>query len=314
MPKVRVNQDVELFYEEFGEGEPLLLIMGIGAQMIIWEEEFCRQLAGEGFRVIRFDNRDVGLSSRLDELPVPNMNRMLLSRLRGKPVRAPYTLDDMADDAFGLMDALGIEKAHVVGLSLGGMIAQCMGLLKPERVKSLCVVMSAPGEVLAAIPTPRALRALMTRPRDLSREGIVQHFINTWGLFGADPHRTSSERLRVLGGLSFDRGINPRGFARQFAAIMAAPSRIKPLRKLRIPTLVLHGAKDPLLPAHGGRLIAGQIPGARLFVIRGMGHDLGPSAWPFAIRQISENARRTLPSRAKRLGTVRALLQRAQSI
>ncbi|HEX5656726.1 MAG TPA: alpha/beta hydrolase [Polyangiales bacterium] len=310
MPKVRVNRDVELFYEEFGEGEPLLLIMGIGAQMIIWEEDFCRQLAAQGFRVIRFDNRDVGLSSRLDAAPVPNMNRMLLSRLRGKPERPPYTLDDMATDTFQLMDALGIREAHVVGLSLGGMIAQCMGLLHPERVKSLCIIMSAPGEILAAIPTPTALRTLMTRPQSVTQEGIVEHFIKTWSIFGADPHRTSPERLRVLGGLSFQRGINPRGFARQFAAIMAAPSRIRPLRTLRIPTVVLHGASDPLLPPHAGRIVAGQIPGARLFVIRGMGHDLGPSVWPFAIRQIVDNARRTLPRNAKRLGTVRALLRR----
>jgi pimeloyl-ACP methyl ester carboxylesterase len=314
MPKVRVNQDVELFYEEFGEGEPLLLIMGIGAQMIIWEEEFCRSLAAQGFRVIRFDNRDVGMSTRLEKLGVPDMNRMLLARLRGKPAKPPYTLDDMANDTFGLMDALGIDKAHVVGLSLGGMIAQCMGLLRPERVKSLAIIMSAPGEVFAAIPTPSALRALMTRPRELSRDGIVAHFIKTWGLFGASPHRTSAERLRVLGGLSFDRGINPKGFARQFAAIMGAPSRIKPLRSLRVPTVVIHGAEDPLIPVHAGRIIAAQIPGARLAVIAGMGHDLGPSAWPFAIRQISDNARRTLEHGAKRLGTVRAFLQRAQQL
>lgn len=314
MPKIRVNQDVELFYEEFGEGEPLLLIMGIGAQMIIWEEDFCRQLAAQGFRVIRFDNRDVGHSTRMDKLPTPNMNRMLVTRLLGRPDAPPYTLDDMANDTFGLMDALGIDKAHVVGLSLGGMIAQSMGLLRPARVKSLCIIMSGPGEVFVSMPTPRALIALMTPPRDLTPEGIVESFVKTWTLIGASPHRTPKERLRVLGSLSYQRGVNPRGFARQFAAILAAPSRIVPLRSLRVPTVVIHGANDPLLPPHAGRVIAGQIPGARLFVIAGMGHDLGPSAWPFAIRQIADNARRSLPSSAERLGTVRALLQRAQEV
>ncbi len=314
MPKVRVNQDVELFYEEFGQGEPLLLIMGIGAQMIIWEDEFCRQLAAQGFRVIRFDNRDVGLSSRMDKLPVPDMNRMLLSRLLGKPNKPPYTLDDMANDTFGLMDALGIDQAHVVGLSLGGMIAQCMGLLRPERVKSLGLIMTGPGEVYAAIPTPAALLALMKRPTNLTQEGIVDSFTKTWGLIGASPHRTPPERLRALGTLSYQRGMNPKGFARQFAAILAAPSRIFTMRTMRVPTVVLHGAKDPLIPVHAGRIIAGQIPGAKLCVIEGMGHDLGPSAWPFAIQQITDNARRKLSPSAKRLGTVRALLQRAQHV
>ncbi|HEY6876671.1 MAG TPA: alpha/beta hydrolase [Polyangiales bacterium] len=314
MPNVRVNPDVELHYEEFGEGEPLLLIMGIGAQMIIWEEEFCRTLAAQGFRVIRFDNRDVGMSTRMDKLPTPNVNEMLLARLRGAPARPPYTLDDMARDTFGLMDALGIDKAHVVGLSLGGMIAQCMALLTPARVKSLAIIMSGPGEFWSAIPTLPALRALTVRPKDLSKEGIITHFVKTWRLLGASPHRTPDERLRALGSLSFERGMNPRGFARQFAAIMAAPVRTKRLRSLHIPTLVLHGAEDPLIPHLAGRSMAAVIPNARLFVIAGMGHDLGPSAWSFAIRQIADNARRKLPIRKHRLGLARALLQPALEV
>jgi pimeloyl-ACP methyl ester carboxylesterase len=311
MPKVRVNQDVELFYEEFGEGEPLLLIMGIGAQMIIWEDDFCRQLAAQGFRVIRFDNRDVGLSSRMDKLAVPNMNKMLWSRVRGKPLHPPYTLDDMARDTFGLMDALNIPRAHVVGLSLGGMIAQCMGLMNPARVSSLAIIMSGPGEIWTALPTPAGLGTLMLRPKDLTRDGIIVHFTKTWGTLGASPHRTPEERLRAMGMLSYDRGMNPKGFARQFAAIMAAPPRTKALRSLTIPTLILHGANDPLIPHLAGRMIGAQIPGARMFIIKGMGHDLGPSAWSFAIRQITDNARRQLPAKQKRLGLVRAFAQRA---
>jgi pimeloyl-ACP methyl ester carboxylesterase len=311
MPKVRVNQDVELFYEEFGEGEPLLLIMGIGAQLVIWEEEFCRTLAERGFRVIRFDNRDVGMSTRLEQLPTPNMNEMLLRRLRGKPARPPYSLDDMANDTFGLMDALGIDSAHVVGLSLGGMIAQCMGLLRPARVRSLGIIMSGPGELWTALPTPAGLATLMVRPKEISRDGIVTHFVKTWGTLGASPHRTPAERLRVLGGLSFDRGLNPRGFARQFAAIMGSPPRSKRLRSLKVPTVVLHGAQDPLIPQHAGRMMAAQIPGARLFIIQGMGHDLGPSAWSFAIQALYDNAHRKLPAHARRLGLLRAFTQRA---
>jgi pimeloyl-ACP methyl ester carboxylesterase len=311
MPKVRVNQDVELFYESFGEGEPLLLIMGIGTQMVIWDEEFCRALSARGFRVIRFDNRDVGESTRMDKLRAPNMQRQLLNRLRGKPIQTAYTLDDMANDTFGLMDALGIESAHVVGLSLGGMIAQCMALARPARVRSLGLLMSAPGEVWAALPTVAALRALMTRPRDITREGVIEHFVTTWKLLGAEPHRTPDARLRELATLSFDRGMSGRGFARQFGAIMAAPPRTRRLREVCIPTVVLHGAQDPLIPNLAGRLIASQIPGARLSIIQGMGHELGPSAWKYTIDALEQNARRKLSGRDLRLGLVRAFTQRS---
>lgn len=310
MPKVRVNQDVELFYESFGEGEPLLLIMGIGAQMVIWEDDFCRSLAARGFRVIRFDNRDVGMSTRLDTLRPPNMQDALRNRVLGRPIATAYTLDDMANDTFGLMDALGIESAHVVGLSLGGMIAQCMALAKPARVRSLGILMSAPGELWTAIPRWAALNALLNRPRDISREGMIAHFVRTWKVLGATPHRTSDTRLRELAALSFDRGMSARGFARQFGAIMAAPPRTRRLRKLRVPTLVLHGAQDPLIPNIAGRVIAAQIPGARLEIVEGLGHDLGPSAWTFTIDALERNARRRLGGHERPLGMVRALTMR----
>jgi pimeloyl-ACP methyl ester carboxylesterase len=311
MPKVRVNQDVELAYESFGEGEPLLLIMGIGAQMVIWEDDFCRALAERGFRVIRFDNRDVGESTRLDKLRAPNIKRALRNRILGRKVETPYTLDDMAGDTFGLMDALGLESAHLVGLSLGGMIAQCMALLRPERVRSLTVMMSGPGELWAAIPTLSGLRAITMMPRDTSREGLIEHFVKSWSALGAAPHRTSEARLRELAVMSFERGMSGRGFARQFAAIMAAPSRTRSLRKLRVPTVIIHGAEDPLIPPISGRLMAAKIPGARLVVIEGLGHDLGPSAWKYAIAAIEENSRRRLSGDEKPLGLLRALTQKA---
>jgi pimeloyl-ACP methyl ester carboxylesterase len=311
MPKVRVNQDVELAYESFGEGEPLLLIMGIGAQMVIWEDDFCRALAARGFRVIRFDNRDVGESTRLDELRAPNIQKSLQNRVLGRKVESPYTLDDMATDTFGLMDALGIESAHVCGLSLGGMIAQCMALARPSRVRSLAIIMSGPGELWAAIPTLSGLRALVMRPTDMSREGLIEHFVRSLSALGRSPHRTPSTRLRHLATVSFDRGMSGRGFARQFSAIMAAPPRTRLLRQLRLPTLVLHGAEDPLIPPIAGRLMASQIPDARLVVIQGLGHDLGPSLWKYTIAAIEENARRKLAPGARRLGVLRAFTQKA---
>lgn len=311
MPKVRVNEDVELAYESFGEGEPLLLIMGIGAQMVIWEDDFCRALASNGFRVIRFDNRDVGESTRMDKLRAPNMQKALRNRVLGRPVQAPYTLDDMAGDTFGLMDVLGIESAHVVGLSLGGMIAQCMALARPDRVKSLGIIMSGPGELWAAVPTLAGLRALTLRPTDTSPEGLVEHFVKSWQALGAGPHRTSESRLRELGKLSFERGMSGRGFARQFGAIMAAPPRTRRLRKLRVPTVVVHGARDPLIPPIAGRLLAAHIPGARLLVIEGMGHDLGSSVWTHVVEALTTNARRRLSGSERPLGLLRAFTQRA---
>ena len=310
MPKVRVGPEVELAYESFGEGEPLLLIMGIGAQMVLWDEAFCQQLAQRGFRVIRFDNRDVGESTRLDKLGTPRLERELLRRFTGRKVRAPYTLDDMADDTVGLMDALGIDRAHVVGLSLGGMIAQCTALRHPQRVRSLAIMMSGPGELWASLPTIGALRALTARPPK-SREGAIEHALKTWDAIGAARHRSPPERIRELMGLSHDRGVSPRGFARQFAAILAAPSRMRSLARVSVPTVVIHGANDPLIPPLAGRLTASRIPGARLEVIEGLAHDLGPSAWDYAIDALVENAHRRLPPRPKRLGFVRALTQPA---
>lgn len=306
MPKVRVSPTVELAYDTFGDGEPLLLIMGIGAQMVLWDEEFCQALAKRGFRVVRFDNRDVGESTRLDTLGTPDLGRELLRRFTGRKVRAPYTLDDMAEDTLGLMDALGFERAHVVGMSLGGMIAQCLALRHPERVRSLGIMMSGPGELWASMPTFGALRALTSRP-PREREGAIEHFLKTFSVLGVGSHATPRERMRKLATLQFDRGMSPRGFARQFAAILAAPPRTRALSKLAVPTVVIHGANDPLIPPLAGRVTAAAIPGARLAVIEGLAHDLGPSAWEYAIDALVENSRRRVPPQAAPLGLLRAL-------
>jgi pimeloyl-ACP methyl ester carboxylesterase len=186
-----------------------------------------------------------------------------------------------------------------------------MALGRPDRVRSLAIFMSGPGELWAALPTFSGLRALMTRPTDLSRNGLIEHFVRSWGALGAHPHRTSQARLRELAAVSFDRGMSGRGFARQFGAIMAAPPRMRLLRKLRVPTVIVHGAQDPLIPPLAGRLMASQIPGARLVVIEGLGHDLGPSAWKYAIAALEENAHRKVGAGAQRLGLRAALTQRA---
>ncbi len=313
MPKVRVRTGIELHYESMGEGEPLLLVMGIGAQLVLWDESFCQQLAQRGFRVIRFDNRDVGESTRLDQLGTPDVWRQLLARMAGRKVETPYTLDDMAEDTVGLMDALAISRAHIVGMSLGGMIAQCVTLRYPERVRSLAIMMSGPGEFWLSMPSVGALRALMARP-PRSRDSAIEHFLALVRVIGASPHRSEEERLRELAGIQYDRGLSPRGFARQFTAILAAPARTRALSDVRVPTVVIHGAKDPLIPPLAGRLTAARIPGARLAVIEGLGHDLGPSAWTFAIDALVENAHRQVRSDAKPLGLLRALTQRAIEI
>ncbi len=241
------------------------------------------------------------------------MQRQLLRRALGRPVEAPYTLDDMADDTVGLLDALGLERAHVVGMSLGGMVAQCVALRYPERVRSLAIMMSGPGEFWLSMPSFGALRALMARP-PRNREHAIEHFLALVRVIGASPHRSEEERLRELAALQFDRGLSPRGFARQFAAILAAPARTRALRELRVPTVVIHGANDPLIPPLAGRLTAAPIPGARLAVIEGLGHDLGPTAWTFAIDALVENAHRQVRPDAKPLGLLRALTQRAIQI
>jgi pimeloyl-ACP methyl ester carboxylesterase len=308
MPSARAN-GIELHYESFGDGEPLLLIVGIGAQMIQWDDEFCVALAAQGFRVIRFDNRDTGESQVLDHLGRPNFRRMVALRALGLPARPPYTLDDMAEDTAGLLDALGIERAHVVGMSLGGMIGQCLALKHPTRVASLCLLMSTPGELWACLPTPKMLLALGVRAGH-GEAGAVQYQLDMFRLISSAPHHTPEARLRRIAALHYQRGLQPGGFARQLGAVLGSPGRLRRLRAVRAPTLVIHGAKDPVIPPLAGRLIAARIPGARLSVIRNMGHDLGPSLWPHAIEAIADNARRTLTADATPMGLARALTQR----
>jgi pimeloyl-ACP methyl ester carboxylesterase len=282
--------EIELAYETFGDpADPaLLLIMGLGSQMIFWPEELCETLARRGYFVIRFDNRDVGRSTVLPG-PAPDVRAVASGE-----VPVPYRLHDMADDAVGLLDALGIERAHVVGASLGGMIAQRVAIDHPDRVLSLASIMSTTGDPAVGRPTAAAMAVLMTAP-PVDRDGYIASTIRGRGVLGTQP--PDEQRTRELAESSFDRGYHPAGTARQFAAIVATPDRTPELRELDLPVVVIHGAADPLITLSGGEATAGAIPGAELVVIEGMGHDLPPIAVERIAAAIDTNARRAVAAR-----------------
>ena len=280
MPTARVGT-LELNYDLRGEGTPLLLVMGVGAQKIVWREAMCDMLAERGFRVARFDNRDVGESSRLDHLGVPSIRSQILRWMTGQPVDAPYALDDLADDALGLMDVLGWERAHVVGASMGGMIAQLMSIRGPDRVASLTSIMSHPGDRLSKIPRPRAMQAMLaSRPRTAEETG--ESWVKLFAEIGSGPphFRIDPDERYALGKLHFERGPSPQGFVRQMMAILASPDRRPALRGLDVPALVVRGTADPLVRHRGGVQTALNLRHGELMSIEGMGHDLPPEVWP----------------------------------
>ena len=270
--KVEAN-GIEIAYDEVGEGAPLLLVMGIGAQLVHWPDAFVHALADEGFRVIRFDNRDVGESTWLDHLGRPNVLSAVARSLAGLEVHADYDLVDMADDTAGLMDALGIESAHVVGVSMGGMIGQTLALRHGPRVRSLTSVMSSPGGRRYTLGHPKAVRAIL-RPPGKTREAYVASMISFFETVGGRGFPLDRDEVAERVGLAWDRGPHLEGFARQLTATLKHGNRSAALRFVRTPTLVIHGGDDPLVPLRGGRATARAIPGARLEVIEGMGHSL----------------------------------------
>lgn len=279
---------MEIEYDTFGDPKApaLLLIMGLGAQMISWDEEFCQAIADRGFHVIRFDNRDVGLSTKLEDAGEPD----LLSAFAGNPKPA-YQLDDMADDAVGVLAALDIRAAHIVGASMGGFIGQLVAINHPERTLSLTSIMSGPGGTDSVPPTPEAAEVLMRVPPQ-TREGRIEHTIWIRQVLSGSGNPFEPEMERKRAERAHDRSNYLVGTGRQLVASLAALSRLQRLAQVKAPVLVVHGVDDPLIPVDNGRRVAAAIPGARLLEIEGMGHDLPERFWPQVIDAIVENARR----------------------
>lgn len=288
--KVKANS-IEIVYDTFGEPSdpPLLLIMGLGAQMIDWDEAFCAELASRGYWVIRFDNRDVGLSTKLDEAGVPSILALFQAQTQGETIQAPYTLRSMADDAAGLLDALEVDSAHVVGASMGGMIAQEMAIHHPRRVRTLTSIMSSTGNAELPPPKPEALSILLT-PFPTEREAFLEHSVRTWRILGGPAFPVDENLLIQRAVQSLERGLSIDGTARQLAAILASGSRKEELRSVTAPTLVIHGDADPLVPVEGGIDTANSIPAAKLLIIEGMGHDLTPALVPQVVEAIARHA------------------------
>jgi pimeloyl-ACP methyl ester carboxylesterase len=281
---------VELCYQTFGDptGEPMLLVMGLGGPMTWWDPGFCQMLADQGFFVIRYDNRDTGRSSRVRA----RVDRgMLVRAFLGRKVRTPYTLDDMAADGFALLDHLGITAAHVVGISMGGMIAQTMAVLRPKRVRSLTSIMSTTGRRTVGWQDPRLLPLLLAR-RVSTREAYVASSARLWKVIGSPDYPETKAEVAKRAAETFDRGISPSGVARQMLAILAQPDRSSRLRSLRVPTLIVHGLNDKMVHVSGGRATARAIPGSDLLLVPGMGHDLPESLYETFVEAIVRNARR----------------------
>ena len=290
-PQLARANGIDICYEIFGDpaAEPLLLIMGLGAQMVIWDDAFCRQLAARGFRVIRFDNRDIGQSSTLHGGKRLSPFELIKLRLFHIPVAAPYRLIDMAKDTVGLMDALGIPSAHLVGASMGGMIAQETALSFPDRVRSLTSIMSTTGNPRIPPPT-REMAAMLMAPPPRTKEEYLERFARTWKMLRAGSFPEDEARDRALAERCFARGLNAAGVGRQLRAILASGSRKARLHTVKAPTLVIHGTKDPLVHPAGGRDTAASIPNAKLLMIDGMGHALPIRMWPEIIDAIAAHA------------------------
>jgi pimeloyl-ACP methyl ester carboxylesterase len=289
--EVPVN-GIDLAYHAFGRrtDPAYLLIMGLGTQMVAWDDAFCRQLMHRDYYVIRFDNRDVGLSGRLANAGVPDLAALDQGLATGHPERPPYTLDDMAADGIGLLQGLGIQRAHVAGVSMGGMIAQVMASAFPQHVRSLTSIMSSTGRPDLPPPTPEALEVLLT-PFPTDRDGYIESFVRTYRILSGPVYPINEVRVRRWAQCHFDNGLNPDGVARQLAAILYAGDRTAALHRIAVPTLVLHGDADPLLSVACAHATVDAIPGARLEIIPGMGHLIPDDLWDFVVDQMAGFAR-----------------------
>ncbi len=282
-----VGRGISLCYDEFGDPNdpPLLLVMGLATQMIAWHEDFCGGLAERGFRVIRFDNRDIGRSTHMEFRP-PTPGQML----RRHCVPGQYTLSDMAQDTAGLIGELGLAPAHVAGVSMGGMIGQTLAAEHPELVRSLTSIMSTTGNRWRGQPSPSVYRYLL-RPPPTDRQGFIDRATEIFGIVGSTGFENDPKHLREYTERSYDRGHSIAGGARQLGAIIASGDRTRQLAGIEAPTLVIHGTVDRLIRPSGGRATARAIPGAKLMMVEGMGHDLPRGAWPRLIDAISDHAK-----------------------
>ncbi len=287
--QVAAANGIDLCFQEMGDGdgEPLLLVMGLATQMIAWNPEFCSLLADRGFRVIRFDNRDIGRSTKIESAGVPSRVDMLT----GRRATAPYLLADMARDTFAVMDHLEIDRAHLAGASMGGMIAQQMAIDNPDRVSSMVSIMSTTGSRWAGLPSMKAFGVLFGGPPK-GRDQVIERAVKTFKVIGSPDYPFEEERIREIAAASYDRGHSAAGVARQLHAIFASGDRTSGLRQIDVPTVVIHGGSDVLVRPAGGRATARAVPGARLRIFDGMGHDLPPALWPEISDEIAANAAR----------------------
>jgi pimeloyl-ACP methyl ester carboxylesterase len=287
MPRVTAN-GIELEYDTVGSStDPaLLLVMGLGAQLIEWQDDFARRIADHGYHVIRFDNRDAGRSTWLDDLPVPDITELLTGT-----GTAPYSLGDMGDDTAALLDALGIDAAHVVGTSMGGMIVQRLVIDHPEKVLSMTSIMSTTGDPTVGQPSEAAM-AMLLRPPPADRASAIAGAVAGYRAIGSTGFQVTDEELGARAESTYDRGYHPAGTVRQLAAALTAQDRTEALHDVSVPTTVIHGEADPLIDISGGRATAAAIPGAELRTIPGMGHDRPTEVWPQMIDAIVRNAKR----------------------
>jgi len=275
MPMAHVN-GLDIAYETHGNPDdtPIVLVMGLGSQLVHWPDELVDGLVARGLYVIRHDNRDIGLSQKLDDKGVPDLGQIMADLTEGKTVEGPYSDKDMADDLAGLLDHLGIESAHIHGVSMGGMTAQRFGVHHPEKARSLIIHMSTTGAPGLTPATPEAMGALLTPPPSTDRETVLEHQVGLRNAIGSPGFPSAPERIKDYGGRAYDRCYDRDGVARQMAAILTSGSRQEAIRSITAPTLVIHGTDDPLVPVDGGKDVAANIEGARLELIEGYGHDL----------------------------------------
>ena len=293
MPSIAAN-GIQIEYETFGNSSsrPLLLIIGLGAQMIHWDADLCKDLAARGHYVIRFDNRDVGLSTKFAETGIPDLPEIFGKLLRSEKVKPPYTLDDMADDAVALLDGLNIPKAHVCGMSMGGMIAQTIAVRRPERVLSLISIYSTTGNPKLPQAKPEIINLLITPP-PIERQAFIEHMLVVFKTISGPGFPPDEAWTRKIIGEGYDRSFYPEGMARQFVAILSQRNRAPALSSVRVPALVIHGTSDPLVPMEGGKDTARAIPRAELMLIEGMGHDLPHGgAWPRIVEAIDKHTQK----------------------